>query len=86
MQIDKYSVGYLSYHGGVRSLFSTQLIRDTGKKYRSKKFYIHLFISIFLEKNRVNISLQVGLPHSYVLVQYTRKMLHQELKLRIAIK
>lgn len=31
MQIDKHSVGYLSYHGGVRSLFSTQLIRDTGK-------------------------------------------------------
>lgn len=30
MQIDKHSVGYISYHGGIRSLFSTQLIRDTG--------------------------------------------------------
>ncbi|CAH1183672.1 unnamed protein product [Phaedon cochleariae] len=67
MQIDKHSVGYLSYHGGIRSLFSTQLIRDT-------------------EYNRYNFSIQVGLPHSHVLLQYTRKMMNQELKLRIAVK
>ncbi|XP_018572259.1 dnaJ homolog subfamily C member 11 [Anoplophora glabripennis] len=67
MQIDKYSVGYLSYHGGIRSLFSTQVIRDT-------------------ENNRYNFSIQVGLPHSFVLLQYTRKMMNQELKLKIAVK
>ncbi|KAJ8983349.1 hypothetical protein NQ317_003154 [Molorchus minor] len=31
-------------------------------------------------------SIQVGLPHSFVLLQYTRKMLNQELKLKIAVK
>ncbi|KAJ8920873.1 hypothetical protein NQ315_015666 [Exocentrus adspersus] len=67
MQIDKHSVGYVSYHGGIRSLFSTQIIRDT-------------------ENNRYNFSIQVGLPHSFVLVQYTRKMMNQELKLKIAVK
>lgn len=85
MQIDKHSVGYVSYHGGIRSLFSTQLIRDTGKTVMCvRKFNIKCVH--FLEKNRVNISLQVGLPHSYVLLQYTRKMLNQELKIRIAVK
>ncbi|XP_019878016.1 dnaJ homolog subfamily C member 11 [Aethina tumida] len=29
MQIDKHSVGYLTYHGGIRSLFSTSVVRDT---------------------------------------------------------
>ncbi|XP_050501435.1 dnaJ homolog subfamily C member 11 isoform X1 [Diabrotica virgifera virgifera] len=67
MQVDKHSVGYLSYQGGVRSAFTTQIIRDT-------------------ERNRYNFSIQVGLPHSFVLLQYTRKILSQELKLRIAIK
>ncbi|CAH1955822.1 unnamed protein product [Acanthoscelides obtectus] len=67
MQIDKYSVGYLSYQGGIRQIFSTQVIRET-------------------EKNRYNFSIQVGLPHSYVLMQYTRKLISQELKLRIALK
>lgn len=30
MQIDKHSIGYVSYHGGIRSIFSTQIVRDTG--------------------------------------------------------
>lgn len=30
MQIDKHSVGYLTYHGGIRSMVSTSIIRDTG--------------------------------------------------------
>lgn len=29
MQIDKNSVGYLTYHGGIRSLISTSIVRDT---------------------------------------------------------
>ncbi|CAH0556461.1 unnamed protein product [Brassicogethes aeneus] len=29
MQIDKHSVGYITYHGGIRSLFSTSVVRDT---------------------------------------------------------
>lgn len=67
MQIDKHSIGYISYHGGIRSIFSTQIIRDT-------------------ENNRYNFSIQVGLPHSFVQMQYTRKMMSQELKLRLAVK
>ncbi|KAF7264335.1 hypothetical protein GWI33_000303 [Rhynchophorus ferrugineus] len=67
MQIDKHSVGYISWHGGIRSLFSTQIIRDT-------------------ETNRYNFSIQVGLPHSFVQLQYTRKILSQDLKLRLSAK
>ncbi|EFA04019.2 dnaJ homolog subfamily C member 11 isoform X1 [Tribolium castaneum] len=67
MQIDKHSVGYLTYHGGIRSFVSTSIVRDT-------------------EFNHYNLSIQVGLPHSYVSLNYTRKMLNQELKLRISIK
>lgn len=67
MQIDKHSVGYLSYNGGIRSLVSTSLIRDT-------------------ENNQYNIQLQLGLPHSYVMLSYTKKMLNKELKLRISVR
>lgn len=67
MQIDKHSIGYISYHGGLRSLFSTQIIRDT-------------------ENNRYNFSIQVGVPHSFVQMQYTRKMVTQELRLKVAVK
>lgn len=67
MQIDKHSIGYVSYHGGVRSIFSTQIVRDT-------------------ENNRYNFTIQVGVPHSFVLLQYTRKMIAQELKLKLALK
>lgn len=67
MQIDKHSIGYISYHGGIRQLFSTQIIRDT-------------------ETNRYNFSIQVGVPHSFVQMQYTRKMVVQELRLRLAVK
>lgn len=67
MQIDKHSIGYISYHGGLRSLFSTQIIRDT-------------------ENNRYNLSIQVGVPHSFVQMQYTRKMVTQELRLKVAVK
>ncbi|RZC31973.1 dnaJ -like subfamily C member 11 [Asbolus verrucosus] len=67
MQIDKHSVGYLTYQGGIRSMVSTSIVRDT-------------------EFNHYNLSIQVGLPHSYISLNYTRKMLSQELKLKISIK
>lgn len=67
MQIDKNSVGYLTYHGGIRSMISTSIIRDT-------------------ENANYNMSLQFGLPHSYVTISYTRKMLNQELKLKLSIR
>ncbi|KAK9686110.1 DnaJ domain [Popillia japonica] len=67
MQIDKHSVGYLTYHGGIRSMVSTSIIRDT-------------------EFAQYNFSIQVGLPHSYISMSYTKKLLNQELKLRFAIK
>ncbi|XP_066253617.1 dnaJ homolog subfamily C member 11 isoform X1 [Euwallacea similis] len=67
MQIDKHSIGYISYHGGIRSVFSTQIIRDT-------------------ENNRYNFTIQVGVPHSFMQLQYTRKMISQELRLKLAIK
>jgi DnaJ family protein C protein 11 len=67
MQIDKHSVGYLTYHGGIRSMVSTSIVRDT-------------------EFNHYNLSIQVGLPHSYISLNYTRKMLNQELKLKLSVK
>ncbi|KRT81908.1 Chaperone [Oryctes borbonicus] len=67
MQIDKHSVGYLTYHGGIRSMVSTSVIRDT-------------------ESAQYNFSIQVGLPHSYISISYTKKLINQELKLRLAVK
>ncbi|XP_060518875.1 dnaJ homolog subfamily C member 11 isoform X2 [Cylas formicarius] len=42
MQIDKHSVGYVSYHGGLRSLFSTQLVRDT----ENNRFNVSLQVGV----------------------------------------
>lgn len=67
MQIDKHSVGYLTYHGGIRSFVSTSVVRNT-------------------EFNYFNLALQLGLPHSHILFNYTRKMMNQELKLKLIIK
>ncbi|KAI4464843.1 dnaj subfamily c member 11 [Holotrichia oblita] len=41
---------------------------------------------INLKFAQYNFSIQVGLPHSYISMSYTKKLLNQELKLRIAIK
>lgn len=30
MQIDKHSVGYLTYQGGLRNFVSSSIVRDTG--------------------------------------------------------
>ncbi|KAL3280890.1 hypothetical protein HHI36_004117 [Cryptolaemus montrouzieri] len=67
MQIDKHSVGYLTYHGGIRSLVSTSIVRDT-------------------EFNYFNLAIQLGVPHSHITFNYTRKMMNQELKLKLLIK
>lgn len=67
MQIDKHSIGYLTYNGGFRSLLSTSLIRDT-------------------ETGQYNLQMQLGLPHSFVAFSYTKKMLNQELKLKVSIR
>ncbi|XP_044751000.1 dnaJ homolog subfamily C member 11 [Coccinella septempunctata] len=67
MQIDRHSVGYITYHGGIRSLFSTSIVRDT-------------------EFNHFNFAIQLGLPHSHVTFNYTRKMISQEMKFRLVVK
>ena len=38
------------------------------------------------ESAHYNISAQVGLPHSYVSINYVKKLLNQELKLKLIIK
>ncbi|XP_022905973.1 dnaJ homolog subfamily C member 11 isoform X2 [Onthophagus taurus] len=67
MQLDKHSIGYLTYHGGIRSMVSTSIVRDT-------------------ESAQYNLSVQIGLPHSYISISYTKKLLNQELKLRLSVK
>lgn len=67
LQVDKHSVTYFTYHGGLRSLLSTSIVKDT-------------------EFGLYNFSVQVGLPHSFVSFNYTKKMLNQELRLKIAVK
>lgn len=67
MQIDNHSVAYLTYQGGLRSLLSTSLVRDT-------------------EYSTLNIAMQVGLPHSFVMCSFIKKMLSNEMKLKIVVK
>lgn len=50
MQIDKHSVGYLSYNGGFRSLMSTNIIRDTENNHYNFSIQVgvpHSHISLF---------------------------------------
>ncbi|XP_065163838.1 dnaJ homolog subfamily C member 11 [Atheta coriaria] len=67
MQIDKHSVGYLTYQGGLRNFVSSSIVRDT-------------------ETGTGSLIMQLGLPHSFVSVSYARKMMNQELKLKVLIK
>lgn len=67
MQIDKHTVTYFTYQGGLRSLLSTSIVKDS-------------------EFGLYNFNVQVGLPHSFISLSYTKKMLNQELRLKIAVK
>ncbi|KAF5290925.1 hypothetical protein FQA39_LY14531 [Lamprigera yunnana] len=67
LQVDKHSVAYFTYHGGLRSSLSTSIIKDS-------------------EFGLCNFSIQLGLPHSFVSISYTKKMLNQELRFKIAVK
>lgn len=42
MQLDKHTVGYLTYRAGIQSAMSTMLVRDTSRTYAS--ILIHLGI------------------------------------------
>lgn len=68
VQLDKHTVGYLTYTAaGVQSSLSTILERNT-------------------EKNYVNLTFSLGLPHSFVSCNYIRRLAEQEMKLKLAGK
>lgn len=66
-QLDKNTVGYLTWKAGAQSAMSTVLVRDTPTSHTS-------------------ISLQFGIPHTYLSLTYTHKLEDYELKLRGALK
>nr|XP_019548532.2 LOW QUALITY PROTEIN: dnaJ homolog subfamily C member 11 [Aedes albopictus] len=67
IQLDKHTVGYLTYNAGLQSSMSTTIEHST-------------------EKYHYNLSATLGIPHCYLTASYTRKLVEQELKLRVALK
>lgn len=67
VQLDKHTVGYLTYNAGAHSSMSTILEHSS-------------------ERQHVSLTLTLGVPHSFVSANYTRKMMEHELKLKLAAK
>ncbi|XP_058066430.1 dnaJ homolog subfamily C member 11 [Anopheles bellator] len=67
VQLDKHTLGYLTYNAGLQNSMSTVVERNT-------------------EKYHYNLNATLGIPHCYVAATYTRKLVEQGLKLRIAVK
>lgn len=67
IQLDKHTVGYLTYNAGLQSSMSTTIEHNT-------------------DKYNYNLSATLGIPHCYITASYTRKLVEQELKLRVALK
>lgn len=67
MQLDKHTVGYLTYNAGPQSSMSTILEHSN-------------------ERQHISLTCTLGVPHSFLSASYTRKMLEQELKLKLAAK
>ncbi|XP_052873163.1 dnaJ homolog subfamily C member 11 [Anopheles cruzii] len=67
VQLDKHTLGYLTYNAGLQNSMSTVVERNT-------------------EKYHYNLNATLGIPHCYIAATYTRKLVEQGLKLRIAVK
>jgi DnaJ family protein C protein 11 len=68
IQLDRHTVGYLTYTAaGLSSSLSTVIERNS-------------------EKNYVNLTFSLGLPHSFVACNYVRRMAQYEAKLKLAGK
>lgn len=68
IQLDKHTVGYLTYSAaGVQSSLSTIIERNN-------------------ERNYVNLTFSLGLPHSFVSCNYIRRLTEREMKLKLSGK
>lgn len=66
VQLDKHTVGYLTYSAaGIQSSLSTIIERNS-------------------EKNYVNLTFSLGLPHSFVSCNYIRRLTEHEMKLKLS--
>uniref|UniRef100_A0A8D8JPH8 DnaJ homolog subfamily C member 11 n=1 Tax=Culex pipiens TaxID=7175 RepID=A0A8D8JPH8_CULPI len=67
IQLDKHTVGYLTYNAGLQSSMTTTIEHNT-------------------DRYHCNASATLGIPHCYITASYTRKLVEQQLKLRVALK
>lgn len=67
VQLDKHTVGYLTYTAGMQTSMSTSVEHNS-------------------ENQHAIVTLQLGIPHSFVSASYTRKLMEQEMKVRLAAK
>lgn len=67
LQLDKHTMGYLTWRGGLQSAMSTSIARET-------------------ETSHSGATILLGIPHSFISLNYTRKIKEQELKIRGALK
>jgi len=65
-QLDKHTVGYITYKGGLQSSMNTTVMRET-------------------ENSRMLFTIQLGIPNSFALASYTRKI-EKNTKVKGAIK
>uniref|UniRef100_A0A182QHK4 J domain-containing protein n=1 Tax=Anopheles farauti TaxID=69004 RepID=A0A182QHK4_9DIPT len=67
IQLDKNTLGYLTYNAGLQNSMSTVVERNT-------------------EKYHCNLTITLGIPHCYIAASYSRKLVEQGLRLRVALK
>lgn len=67
IQLDKHTVGYLTYNAGLQSSMTTTIEHNT-------------------DRYNYNLSATLGIPHCYITASYTRKLVEQQIKLRVALK
>lgn len=67
VQLDKHTIGYLTYNGGMQSSMSTVIENNT-------------------DKQAINATILIGVPHCYLSASYTRKFFENDLKLKLAGK
>ncbi|KAL9971144.1 hypothetical protein ACROYT_G023633 [Oculina patagonica] len=65
-QLDKHTIGYITYRAGMQSSMNTTIMRET-------------------EHSKVQLTIQLGIPNSFALASYTRK-LEKDTKLRGYVK
>lgn len=82
MQLDKHTVGYLTYRAGIQDAMSTMIVRDTSRSYTAFSIHfglVHSFISLNytykMEEKQLKLraSIKLVLPGGTVLPAFASR-------------